>query len=174
MLVGATVWARFHVDLVGESVVMTGTPDDVPPLIPITLPGLDRPGYRAYPLVDHIADKICAIFTRHGAHQRPSTRYKDLLDLVSLAITTSVGADGQRHALVSEAARRSISFPSSFDVPDLELRQAGYAREARRAVTPIAATLDEALAAVRPFLDPLLDKTAAGTWDPGRRIWRSS
>jgi hypothetical protein len=79
VLVGAPVWANFHVDLVGESVVMTGIPDDVPPLISITLPGLDRPGYRAYPLVDHVADKVCAIFTRHGAQQRPSTRYKDLL-----------------------------------------------------------------------------------------------
>jgi hypothetical protein len=56
VLVGAAVWANFHVDIVGESVVMTGTPDDVPPLISITLRGLDRPGYRAYPLVDHIAD----------------------------------------------------------------------------------------------------------------------
>lgn len=174
VLIGATVWARFHVDVVGESVVMTGTPDDVPPLTPITLPGLDRPGYRAYPLVDHIADKVCAIFARYGAQQRPSTRYKDLLDLVSVATTTAVVADEQLHALRSEAARRSISFPSRFDVPDLELWQAGYAREARRAVTPIAANLDEALAIVRPFLDPLLDNTAAGTWEPDQQTWRSS
>lgn len=174
VLIGATVWARFHVDVVGESVVMTGTPDDVPPLTPITLPGLDRPGYRAYPLVDHIADKVCAIFARYGAQQRPSTRYKDLLDLVSLATTTAVGADEQRRALRSEAVRRSISFPNRFDVPDLELWQAGYAREARRAVTPIAASLDEALAIVRPFLDPLLDSTAAGTWEPDRHTWRST
>jgi hypothetical protein len=174
VLVGAAVWANFHVDIVGESVVMTGTPDDVPPLISITLPGLDRPGYRAYPLVDHIADKVCAIFTRHGVQQRPSTRYKDLLDLVSFATTTSVGAVELCHALVSDAERRSIAFPSHFDVPDLELWQTGYAREARRAVTPIAATLAEALAIVRPFLDPLLDNTAAGGWDPAQQTWRSS
>ena len=49
-----------------------------------------------------------------------------------------------------------------------------YAREARRAVTPIAATLAEALAIVRPFLDPLLDNTAAGAWDPAQQTWRSS
>jgi hypothetical protein len=171
-IIGATVWARFHVDLVGESSVMTGTPDDVPPLIPITLPGLDRPGYRAYPLVDHIADKLCAIFDRYGARRRPSTRYKDLLDLVSLATTSIVDAEQQREALLSEARRRSISLPGRFDVPDLELWEPGYAAAARRAVMPIAATLDDALAIVRPFADPLLANTPAGTWDPANlRFW---
>jgi hypothetical protein len=30
----------------------------------------------------------------------------------------------------------------------------------------VAHTLDEALAIVRPFVDPLLDGSAAGRWDP--------
>lgn len=171
--VGNTVWASFRVDLVGETVEMTGTPDQVPPLTPVTLPGLERPGYRAYPIVDHIADKVCAIFTRHGAERRPSTRYKDLLDLVSLATTTTVEAGEQRRALDAETARRNLTLPSRFDVPDARLWEAGYAAEARRAVTPIAATLDQALAIVRPLLDPLLDNTAAGSWDPSQGIWRS-
>ncbi|MBA3402287.1 MAG: nucleotidyl transferase AbiEii/AbiGii toxin family protein [Actinobacteria bacterium] len=171
--IGNTVWASFHIDLVGEAIGMTGTPDNVPPLTPVTLPGLERPGYRAYPIVDHIADKICAIFTRHGTEGRPSTRYKDLLDLVSFATTTSVAADEQRRALRAEAERRDLTLPHRFDVPDRELWEAGYRAEAGRATTPAAASLEQALAIVRPLVDPLLEHTATGMWDPAQRAWRS-
>jgi hypothetical protein len=62
--IGATVFARFHVDLVA-GIHMTAPPDDVAPLVPIDVPGLPRSGYRAYPVPDHIADKVCAIFEVH-------------------------------------------------------------------------------------------------------------
>lgn len=73
--VGATVWASFHIDIVGTGVRMTDVPEDVPPVAPISVPGLDQPGYRAYPLVDHIADKMAAILEPHG-DGRPSTRFR--------------------------------------------------------------------------------------------------
>ena len=47
-------------------------------------PALLQPAYRAYPLLDHIADKTCAILERQGTARRPSTRFKDLVDLVTL------------------------------------------------------------------------------------------
>ncbi len=169
--VGANEWARFHVDLVGDAVTMTGAPDEVPPLTPVTLPGLARPGYRAYPIVDHIADKMCAILARYGEGRRPSTRYKDLLDLVSLITTSTIDAEQQQRALHSEAARRRIALPSQFDVPDRELWRRGYSAEAKRAIKPTAATLDEALATVRPFFDPLLQNTASGIWRSDRQAW---
>ena len=56
--------AQFHIDLV-TNVRMTGVPDDVGPLLPIELPGLPRVTYRAYPLEDHIADKVCALLEAH-------------------------------------------------------------------------------------------------------------
>jgi hypothetical protein len=85
--VGATRWAQFHIDLVGSDVRMTGVPDDVPALARVAMPDVEQHGYRAYPLVDHIADKIAAVFQRYGQTQAPSTRYRDLVDLV--AITTA-------------------------------------------------------------------------------------
>lgn len=36
--------------------------------------GARQHGYRVYPLVDHIADKFCDIFERHGVTDAPSTR----------------------------------------------------------------------------------------------------
>jgi hypothetical protein len=46
---------------------MTGDPEDVPPLAWVVMPDVEQHGYRAYPLADHVADKTCAIFERHGA-----------------------------------------------------------------------------------------------------------
>ncbi len=65
-LVGNTVWVQFHVDLVGADLRMTGEPEDVPPLARVVMPDVEQHGYRAYPLVDHVADKVCAIIERHG------------------------------------------------------------------------------------------------------------
>ncbi len=172
--IGAVDWARFHVDVVASTVRMTGTPDDVPALTPIDIPGLDRSGYRAYPLVDHIADKTCAVVERYGPAQRPSTRYKDLVDLVTLARHARVDGSQQSHALRTEAGRRGMPLPATFDVPDRGRWQTGYAAEARRAVGVMAATLDDALAVVRPFLDPILAGKASGCWSPERRMWAGS
>jgi hypothetical protein len=169
---GTTTWSSFHIDLVAEGVRMTGAPDHVPALTALALPGLEQPGYRAYPVVDHIADKVWAILERPASGQRPSTRFKDLVDLVAFVANVRVSAAAQRHALSCEAQRRQISLPSRFDVPDQALWETGYAAEARRAVLPTAGNLDDALALVRPYLDPLLNGTATGVWDPERRRWR--
>jgi len=171
--IGATVWANFQVDLVGEQVRMTGEPEDVPPLARVAIPGVEQHGYRAYPLVDHIADKVAAMLARYGPRALPSTRFKDLLDLVAIVSAASVDAEAQRTALSSEAARRGIALPSSFAVSDLALWRPGYAAEAERSLLPIAGTLEEALEVVRPFLDPLLDATARGRWDPRNLSWQS-
>jgi hypothetical protein len=171
--VGTAVWAQFHVDLVGSDLRMTGEPDDVPPLARVVMPDVEQHGYRAYPLVDHIADKVAATFQRYGDAELPSTRYRDLVDLVAIVAGASVEAEPQITALASEARRRGITLPTRFDVPDRDLWERGYAAEAARSLLPVAHTLDEALAFVRPFLDPLLEGTAAGRWDPKSRQWTS-
>ncbi len=153
---------------------MTVLPENVPPLARVAMPDVEQHGYRAYPLVDHIADKVAAIFERHGELGRPSTRYKDLVDLVAVVTGASVAARSQMTALRSEIARRGITLPDEFRVPDRELWERGYAAEANRSVLPIAGTLDEALAVVRPFLNPLLAGNAAGRWDPARGRWTAT
>lgn len=115
---------------------------------------------------------MLATFQRYGERRLLSTRFKDLIDLVAIARGATVPADRQRAALASEAERRGVPLPSRFDVPDRLLWEAGYAAEAKRSVIRMPATLDDALAVVRPFLDPLLDGTAAGTWEPGVARWK--
>lgn len=169
--VGTASWAAFHVDLVGSDLRMTGEPESVPPLARVLMPDIEQHGYRAYPLVDHIADKISATVQRYGDQERPSTRFKDLVDLVAIITEVSVAADLQMAALASEARRRGMKLPAAFAVPDRRLWERGYAAEAGRSLLLIAPTLTEALAVVGPFVDPLLAAAAIGRWDPKLGRW---
>ncbi|MGH8904267.1 MAG: nucleotidyl transferase AbiEii/AbiGii toxin family protein [Egibacteraceae bacterium] len=171
--VGLAQWATFHVDLAGSDLLMSGEPEPMPPLARVLMPDVEQHGYRVYPLVDHIADKVVATFQLYGDQQRPSTRYKDLVDLVSIVTGAPVAAERQLAALASEAQRRGVTLPDRFDAPDRALWEPGYAAEAARSLLGIARTLEEALVVVRPCLGPLLDKTALGRWDPNAGRWVS-
>jgi len=172
--IGPTLWAPFRVDLAGTEIRMTGEPEPVPPLARVLIPDVEQHGYRAYPLVDHIADKVAAMFELYGRVGAPSTRYKDLVDLVAIILAAPVDAEPQLIALQSEASRRGLRLPTRFDVPDRRLWESGYRAEARRSLLRTARTLDEALAIVRPFAEPLLDGTALGSWSPDNRRWNST
>jgi hypothetical protein len=86
------------------------------------------------------------------------------VDLVAIVTGASVPADGQAAALRSEFDRRGLNLPAHFDIPDRALWGPGYAAEAHRSLLDMATTLDEALVVVSPFINPLLDGTAEGTW----------
>ena len=170
-VIGATTWVSFHADLVGADLRMTGQPDDVPPLARGVIPDVAQRGYRAYPLVDHIADKIAATYERYGSARMPSTRYRDLVDLVAIVRASSVAAQAQQVALRSEFDRRGLMLPDQFEPPDRRLWERGYAAEARRSLLSGEQTVDEAIEAVGPFIDPLLDDSAQGQWDPHAHAW---
>jgi hypothetical protein len=170
---GATEFARFHVDLV-SGVVMTGEPDDVSPLVPIDLPGIASVHYRAYPIVDHVADKVCAFVELHPRAGRPpqaSTRYRDLADLAVMAHTQSVAAAGLRAALASESSRRGIELPTTLGAPDAAGWRTGYARVAKDVPGLAERDLEAALTTLKRFLDPVLGGTATGRWWPHRQDW---
>lgn len=162
--IGTKEWTAFHVDVVADGIHMTGAPDQVSPLTDVEVLDQDRTLWCAYPLVDHIADKTCAILERHDGH--PSTRFKDLVDLVAIVVSSVLDASLQTQALRREADRRQLTLPPVFTVPDRRLWRAGYRAEAARAVGLSALTLDEALGTVRRFVDPVLAGAADGTWRP--------
>jgi hypothetical protein len=168
--VGNTVWTTFHVDLVGSDMRMTGQPEAVPPIAMLAMPDLQQHGYRAYPLADHIADKVAAILERHGDREMPSTRFRDLVDLVAIITAAPIAADAQATALLSELRRRGLDKPDRFDVPDRVLWEKGYEAEALRSQLENQ-SLDEAVALVGLFVDPILSATAVGTWSPEQRGW---
>ena len=172
--IGQQQWERFRIDLVGSDVRMMGEPDEVSAIAKVDMPELQQTGYRAYPLVDHIADKVAATFDRYGESQQPSTRFRDLVDLVALARGASVEAHQAVAAVRSEAERRNVALPQSFEVPDRKQWEGGYAKEAAGSLLTDASTLDEALAIVSPFVNPLLKGTASGVWDTEQSRWSDS
>lgn len=167
--IGAKRWCAFQVDLVAEGIELTGHPDPVRPLTDIEILTSPRTTWQAYPLVDHVADKVCAIIERHQG--QPSTRYKDLVDLVAIVHHATVAASLQSEALGREGRRRGLSLPRRFDVPDRRMWEQGYRAEARRTTGLDEANLDAALTTVTPFLNPLLAGTATGSWDPLTQKW---
>lgn len=171
--IGATPWAEFHIDLVGDDYKMTGEPEDVPPIARIQIPDVEQLDYVAYPLTDHVADKVAATFDVYGSQSRPSTRYRDLVDLVAIATSSTLEAEELIKAVHAEAERRGVKLPSTFDVPDLHLWTSGYAAAAQDSLLTVAVTLEAALDIVRPFIGPVLDHTARGVWDANLIRWES-
>jgi hypothetical protein len=170
---GPTEFAGFHADLIAN-LTMTATPDEVPALIHVDL-GLTQPRYRAYPVVDHIADKVCAMLETHpraGGEPIASTRYRDLVDLATFARTTEIDSTALTTALRSEAQRRDIVLPDGFPDPPGPDWRAGYARTVRDAPNLSDRDLDAALQTVRAMLDPVLAAKQHGAWDPASLTWR--
>jgi len=169
--IGVREWESFNVDLVGAAAGMTGTPESVPALARIDLDELAQPGYRAWPLADHIADKLAATIATYGRSNRPSTRVKDLIDLVVLTHCAHTAAEDAIAAVRAQASRRDIVLPATFQIPDLGHWSRHYPLEARKVRGLREQSLDDAVNTVRPFVDPILAGTATGSWDPVTLGW---
>src|SRR3546814_18700220 len=74
--------------------------------------------YRLFPVVDQIADKVCATMRTDYPGGRRSSRVKDLVDLVVLAQTQSVDMDDLRVAIATKQALRGMARFAEFPLPD--------------------------------------------------------
>lgn len=170
---GAREFASFGVDLVTDLNV-TDAVEEIDPLLAGAVPGLPSSRYRVYPIPDHIADKVCALHEMHPRTEgpaQPSTRYRDLVDLATIARNMKVDAGAVQIAIRSEASRRHLTLPDSLTIPSTPGWPAGFARELRNAPTAVDRTLDAALATARGLIDPILQGSAIGIWDPGAQAW---
>ncbi|SDC73828.1 nucleotidyl transferase AbiEii/AbiGii toxin family protein [Actinokineospora iranica] len=144
------------------------------------VPGLDDgqwPDVHLYPIVDHIADKISAMYERHGPQAIPSSRSHDLVDLLLIILSETIDGTTMHTALHAEVARRRqrgtmLILPAKFHVPGGQSWSAGYARDAR-GVTGLARhqTLNEAAGLAAAFITPLLTATPPGRWTPDHLRW---
>lgn len=164
---GEREFERFKVDLVVVS-NLTAAPELIVPISPIDIPGLTAVPYLVYPLVDHIADKHAAMIEPHRSG--PSTRYRDLVDLVIIATSNSVDAASLHVAMVSEYTHRSLAVPEAVELPS-EDWISGYQRAATTARNLHYPTATEALAIVKKMLDPILAGRSSGIWDPVTLQW---
>ena len=135
----------------------------------LDLPRLVGFDYRLYPVVDQIADKVCATMHRYG--DRPSSREKDLVDLVVLAVTHDIDGTALSMAIATETRRRRMDPIERFVVP--AEWGAAYSKMAR--TVPYCADvlrIDAASDLVAALIDPALDDTADGlTWHHAELAW---
>jgi predicted nucleotidyltransferase component of viral defense system len=167
---GNTEFQRFKIDLVIAS-NMTQEPETVEPLVPLAIPGLHSQPYRVYSVVDHIADKHAAMLDMYN--DRPSSRYRDLVDLVILANSQRPTAAKLHVAMFSEYTHRNLTPPTTVTLPS-EAWIAGYAAQAAAVPGLEQRSADEALVVVRAFLDPILWGRIAGVWNPIAHGWTTS
>lgn len=151
--IGAARKGRVNVDLV-VSVGITGEIVVAQPANRLALPRLVSTDYRLYPVVDQIADKVCATVADYAG--KPSSREKDLVDLVIFALTHDVDARSLRSAVETEARRRGLAPMSTLTIP------AGSGAQYRKEIgsTPYGrdfGAVEAAVGLMREFLDPVLD-----------------
>jgi len=124
----------------------------------------------ALPLEQHVAEKVHA-YTRSYSGGSPSTRVKDLIDLVMMSSLFSFQAGRVRQALQAVfAVRGTHALPASLPPPPPRWR-AAYRKMAAEV------GLDEDVRVgyerARAFLDPLLSGSAPDDtqWDPTEHTW---
>lgn len=174
---GAVKRHTFGVDLVTGS-LMTTAPDVQTPTPALNLWGLIPPTLRLYPVVDHIADKLCATQSTYGAAgDRPSSRVRDLVDLVVFARSQDVDGDALINAIRAEWTHESLTGDPLFDPPVHWGRlYPPVARTVRKCEG--LTTFPAAVEFVGRFLSSALDGSAAGRrwssdlarWEPGPEV----
>lgn len=129
--------------------------------------------YRLYPVVDQIADKVCATVDTNYPGGKRSSRVKDLVDLVVLARTQRVELTELRAAIEAKRVLSGITPFDSFDVPTGWTRT--YPSTAKGVPTAENYTAETAAVLVASLVDPAFEKGSnTAIWDPESLTWINS
>lgn len=166
---GATTVERFSVDITRR--VLATIPEKIRTQPVIDIDGMDElPTFLAISLPQQIADKLCAMYELHGPTQQPSSRYRDLVDLMIISGTHSIGAAATAAALAGEQHIRSLAVPTALPAPGPQWAR-GYPPLARQYLNEDLHALDAALGALRDFVGPLFTGSSSMKWQPDDRRW---
>ncbi|GAA1228046.1 nucleotidyl transferase AbiEii/AbiGii toxin family protein [Rhodoglobus aureus] len=130
--------------------------------------------YVLYPLVDQVADKLCATHSRYGESKSPSSRVKDLIDLLTISLTESLDAQRLWIAVATESKRRELDQIAAFVIPpDWSSRYLVLARPLGLLENfPNASVAEER---VQAMLNPILGGSVkSGWWNPAAGSWIKS
>lgn len=175
---GQKVHTEFHIDLVLPSAdaievewvqpeaSLTGLPevDGAAPIALLALPA-------------QLADKLCAMYERHGPKAYYSSRPRDLADIAMIAQQKDVdGTSLLGHVRREEKRRRDAGtlqgpLPARLELPGAQL--SAWAASWPKATRNAPLEINEALEAASLLLDPVLSGAAEGmTWVAAQRGWR--
>ena len=167
--IGPQRQGNLAVDLV-TGIQAVGPIETMVPANRLNMPKLATRPYRLYPITHQLADKVCAVMMTYNGV--PSTREKDLVDLVVAATSGELRIDAQffGEALHLERHRRGLEPFDQFMAPATwGPHYTGMARK-----LPALGNyrdIEQALELMRVFVDPVLARTAWGWWSPREKQW---
>lgn len=148
----------------------TFPPERVDPAGRVAIEGIATSDYWVWSLPDQMADKLCAIMElQPGGY--PSSRMKDLVDVVTYATNERFDLAQLRRAIQSECAKRGMGVPARFAAPEAWMdRFEGFAR--KNGVAAEYAGFDAACALAGALFDPALSGgDADAEWDSSTMAW---
>lgn len=166
-LAGKTYGRPFGLD-VAFAEPMSGHPEKVRGSNILGFAGLDSGDLLVYPLDAHISEKLHA-YTM--PRPRPNSRVKDLPDLVLLGKVRALEARAIR-AAIDETWSHRRTHPVPAFVPEPSPSWAPVYDEMAHTDQLPWLTIGDLVAAVRGFLDPVL-QGGEGLWDPAKWTWHS-
>jgi hypothetical protein len=162
------VFEQFVVDI-GFAESATLEPDRVRTSDFLSFAGIEPLELPAIALAQHLAEKVHAYTRSYGTGARPSTRPKDLIDILLIADSQTLEAAAMREALKHTFKTRARqALPESLPAPPPEWAP-DYARLAEE--VGLDPDLAAAFERAATFLDPVLSDEAQGSWDAAVSSW---
>ncbi len=167
-----------QIDTVTVDVVVGPAPIGTPAYVePANRLQLKRPlvthRYRLFPVVDQIADKVCATMSTDYPGGPRSSRVKDLVDLIVLAQTQSVDLGELRVAIATKQALSGMVPFTAFNIPDAWHRT--YPNTAKGVPSAQNYTAVEAANLIARLVNPALTtESDSATWDPMQLAWSTT
>lgn len=171
-LVGAKYVQDVSIDLVIDEVALEDI-DIIEPADRLEVRGVEVCDYAVYPVECVLADKLCGIIETHDG--RASSRVKDLVDIVVIAISMAVDGTKLQKRIATELGARKLSMPDAFGIPAIwrTSYSSSYLKMARQAHLPSeAASLEGAVVLAKKLLDPAIGSLSDGMlWVPESGQW---
>ncbi len=168
VFLGTKQLSDISVDLVTGVGELNGV-ETADPANRVVMPRLVTHPYRLYPLERQVADKVSATLATYlsGA----SSRERDLVDLVVIANTQSLGAVELRTAIRREARLRNLGHVTEFEIPSAW--GLSYERTARTIPACVRhQTINDARALMSDFITRILENDdQSGQWNPSSLVW---
>lgn len=145
------------------------TPDTIQSSHLLSFADIEPLALPAIPLPQHLAEKVHAYTRTYGRFGRPSTRPKDLVDILLIESSATIEAAALRRALESTFSERALQpLPNGLPPPPTI-----WADPYKRLADTIGIEPDlvAAFARAATLLDPVLAGHAHGQWDTQRRKW---
>jgi Nucleotidyl transferase AbiEii toxin, Type IV TA system len=175
--IGGSVFANFTVDLglpsvgdldvdwVNPEATLTGEPavDEIPPVATLALSA-------------QLADKVCALFERHGPGGAASSRARDLADIAMIATQKDIDGAALANHLRREESRRVEAgtlvepLPTALRLADEQI--ADWKLRWHKATRGASINFDEAQATAAKFIDPVMQNSVENKrWSATTQQW---